>query len=251
MTYERPAVVPPPGDNGESVTVVVPAYNEEKRIGEALKQIRDALEATGLQFEIIPVDDGSRDTTREIMDLYARDDQRIRPVSYSPNRGKGHAVRRGMLASRGSLLLFTDCDLSTPLAELPRFLQLARQYDIVVASRALPTSIIPVRQPFHRRVLGTLSRWLVAHVLGLDIRDTQCGFKLFRRRALGLFKKQKIDGFGFDFEILFLAKQEGFSVKEVGVTWQNGSGSKVRLLDFPRTLLELIRVRQNSRQGIY
>lgn len=228
------------------LSVVIPCFNEEGRLGRTLERIRDHLDRGHAHYEIIVVDDGSTDRTREVALTFP-------PVRITPirsNRGKGFSVREGMLLARGDLILMTDADLSTPIEELDRFLRLIQTADIVIGSRALPGA--EVNTVWYRKLLGRLSHLMIAAVTVRGIRDTQCGFKLFRREvARRIFSEQTLERFGFDFEVLFLAQRDGFRIHEEPVRWVNDPFTKVRWQDYPRTLGELLRVGWNRLRGTY
>ncbi|MBI4145214.1 glycosyltransferase family 2 protein [Candidatus Woesearchaeota archaeon] len=228
--------------------MVIPAYNEEVRIGATLQHVRTFLKEQTWTSEIIVVDDGSKDKTAEIVNAFPE----VKLVRQLPNKGKGAAVRKGMLAASGALRLFSDADLSTPIEELPRFIEAAKQADIVIASREIPEAVLAVPQSLPRRVLGRLFSFSVRAILWIPFIDTQCGFKLFTEKAAKtLFTLQRLDGFAFDVELLFLARKNGLRVKELPVTWTNVAGSKVRWRDPFRMLGQVIKIRLNSWAGKY
>ncbi|MEK7554560.1 MAG: dolichyl-phosphate beta-glucosyltransferase [Patescibacteria group bacterium] len=231
----------------EQLSVVIPAWNEELRIGDTVRKISDYLVGKEFLFEIIVADDGSTDQTREIAE---RAGKSVR-VLILPHRGKGNAVREGMLAASGDLILVTDADLSTPIEEIERFLQI--DASVVIASRALPTSIIPVHQPRYREIGGKLLNIAVRLVVLPGIKDTQCGFKLFQAKAAKeIFRRQTIPGFGFDIEILFIARRFGYQVIELPVRWTNDDRTKVHPFQSGITILvDLFRIRLNSLRGKY
>ena len=230
------------------ISVVIPAYNEAKRLPETLDKIVSYLQGTGTSFEIIVSDDGSRDTTGETVLRASKKYSEVRLVRNDRNYGKGYAVRRGVLESKGEYILFTDSDLSAPITELPKLWHALREEgsDIAIGSRSLPGAQILVYQPWYRGLFGqfypSFVHWLVMN----DFRDTQCGFKMFRREAAyQLFSLLKTKGFSFDVEILLRARISGYRVKEVPVVWSNSRESKVVLWRDPwRMLKELILIRQ-------
>lgn len=236
-------------------SVVIPAFNEGARIGETLD--RAAAYFTGLaeKFEIIVSDDGSRDETVQIARGKGENNPAIRVLSSPKNKGKGAAVRAGVLASLGERVLVTDADLSSPLSELAVLERaLDAGADIAIGSRALPESRLVIRQPWYREWAGRAGN-LFIHLVApnlRDIMDTQCGFKLFRGEvARRLFALQVLDRYGFDVEILYLARLKGFEVREVPVEWGHASGSKVKPGDYLRTMLDVLRIRSNSLMGRY
>jgi dolichyl-phosphate beta-glucosyltransferase len=228
------------------ISVVVPCFNEELRLGRTLESIRDHLSRINVSYEIIVADDGSTDGTRGAAATFPG--VRLTPVRR--NRGKGFSVREGMLLARGDLVLMTDADLSTPIDELDRFLRLIETADIVIGSRALPGA--KVKAVWYRKLFGRLGHLLIASMSVRDIKDTQCGFKLFRRDAVQrIFPRQTVERFGFDFEILLLAQRCGLRIHEQPVPWVHDPATKVRWPDYPRTLAELMMVLWNRARGAY
>jgi dolichyl-phosphate beta-glucosyltransferase len=233
------------------VSVVIPAYNEAERLPPTLASVRRFLEDWGRPYEIVVVDDGSFDATAE------RARQAGGPfatvLANGRNRGKGHSVRRGMLAATGEVRLMCDADLSTPIEELPRLLsRLDDGHDVAIGSRALPDSRVEVRQPFYRESLGRLFNGLVRFLLLSGLHDTQCGFKLFTARAARLsFEPARLDGFSFDVETLFIARRRGFKIAEVAVTWRNDAASRVGMARGALAFFDLLRIRANDLRGRY
>jgi dolichyl-phosphate beta-glucosyltransferase len=200
------------------------------------------------------VDDGSTDGTVELVERICRETPAVRLLRNPGNCGKGFAVRNGMLDARGEYLLFTDADLSTPIEETNRLLEALKSgYDVAIASRALKPEWVCPRQPWPRQTAGKLFNLLVRTLIGLDFRDTQCGFKAFRREAgQAIFRRQTIPGFGFDVEILYLARKLGCRALEVPVHWANDPRTKVRPFRDGRSMLaDLLRIRRNDREGKY
>ena len=226
----------------QSISLVIPVYNEEERLQKNFSKYLKFL-AQFKKKEFIVVDDGSTDETKQILEQLARNKKFIKIISYRKNMGKGYAVKSGVLSSRFDVILVSDCDLSTPLQEVFKFEKYLKEFDIVIGSRGLKDSDVQVRQHVLKNLSGKLSNYLIRALLNIEIYDTQCGFKVFNQRSKILFQKQKINRFGFDFEILFLAKKLNFMVKEVGVTWRNDVLSKVKKVDYIKTLLELFKVR--------
>ena len=239
------------------LSVIVPAYNEESRIGETLERIARYLDSRktarrGFDYEIIVVDDGSTDRTAESVRSMMRARAEIRLISYRRNMGKGFALKRGMLAATGDLVLLCDADLATPIEEFERLLPWVFSYDIVIGSRALPGALIAPRQPRWRELAGKTGNLIVRALAVRGIRDTQCSFKLLKGRAArALAKKARISGFGFDIELLFLAQRAGLKIKELPVRWSAVPGSKVRIWHFPKVLGELLLIRLNAMLGRY
>jgi dolichyl-phosphate beta-glucosyltransferase len=213
-----------------ALSVIIPAYNEAARFGPHIQSVLAYLRTNFPAFELLIVDDGSADETAAVVAAALDGEARARLISYHPNRGKGCAIRTGMAASQGAKVVFLDADLSTPIDEIPRALELLEQADIVVGSRALPDSDIRVRPPLYRR-LATAIFDAVKHVMvGLwHISDTQCGFKAFRGEVgRALFALGQVDRFMFDVEILYLAERAGLRLREMPVRWADAPGSKVR-----------------------
>lgn len=222
------------GSDRPHLSLVIPAYNEEDRIAGTLKAAEDHLATLGnagtLPGEIILVDDGSADGTLSAARKYAAGSSVVRIVAYEPNRGKGFAVRQGVLASRGEYVAFSDADLSAPLEEMAKLLEATRKgYDVAIGSRAVRDAAIPVHQPLYRELGGKGLNLLIQALAVPGIHDTQCGFKLFRGAlAREVFAKCFIDGWGFDVEVLYLVRRMGCSIAEVGVRWSHAEGSKIR-----------------------
>ena len=231
------------------LSIIIPVYNEEKRIVSTLEKITFYLNKKKYRYEIIIVDDGSTDRTRECIKKF----KKIRINRKRINKGKGYSVREGILMAKGDYMLFSDADLSTPIEELEAFRWHIKKYDVVIASRNLKESDIKQKQPFYRILLGKAFPLLVNLLAVPGIKDTQCGFKLFTKKAVKvIFPKQTIDGFGFDVEILFIAKKSGLRIKELPVVWINDTRSKVSVLRDPlRMLFDVLKIRINSLTGKY
>jgi len=231
------------------LSIIIPAYNESGRIGATLEKVSDYIQGRDFPTEILVCDDGSRDHTRKVVEEFAgKATLPIKLLGDDINRGKGHAVRIGMLQARGRQVLFTDADLSTPIEEVEH-LQAAIQAgaDLAFGSRALRDSRILVHQRTHRELSGKAFNLLVQALLLPGIHDTQCGFKLFTREAAQeIFSRAKIDGFSFDVEILHLARKLGLKLKEVPVIWVNSPDSRLNFLSDPaRMFADLVRIRLN------
>ena len=238
----------------DSISVIIPAYNEESRIKPTILRVHSYLKEKFGNFEVIVVDDGSTDGTASVINGLERGLDNIRLIHYPDNTGKGHAVKTGVISSRGDLLLICDADQSTPVEELEKLLPfLHRGFDVVIGSRGLRTSNIVVRQPWYREKMGKTFNILVRTLVVGGFKDTQCGFKLFRGDvARRLFGKSLISSFGFDVEILFLAEKEGFRVKEVPVKWLNSPHSRVRIVrDSLKMFMDLFKIQTNWRSGKY
>jgi dolichyl-phosphate beta-glucosyltransferase len=237
------------------LSIVIPAYNEDARLPKSLERIFTYLQTQPYRAEIIVVNDGSSDRTSEIVNACGQKDHGLRLLSNSGNRGKGFSVRRGMLEARGKIALFTDADLSTPIEEACKLLESLQDggYDVAIGSRAIDRSLIEVHQPVIREQAGIFFNRLVQWIMGIELSDTQCGFKAFRMdRARIIFEQQRVEHFGFDPEILFLAKRHGLRVAEVPVRWSHVSASKVNVAaDGIRMFLELLWIRWNAVRGCY
>ncbi|HSB62021.1 MAG TPA: dolichyl-phosphate beta-glucosyltransferase [Vicinamibacteria bacterium] len=233
------------------LSVVIPAYNEAERLPRTLERVTAYLAGRGLAHEIVVVDDGSTDGTAE----RARScgGPALAVLRHEPNRGKGYAVRRGMLAARGERRLMTDADLSTPIEELARLeAALAAGHDVAIGSRAVPGANVEVHQPWYREAMGRLFNRLVRLLVLPGLRDTQCGFKLFTARAAETaFSAALLDGFSFDVEALYIARRHGLGVVEVPVTWRNDAATRVGLMRGGLAFLDLLRIRANALAGRY
>jgi dolichyl-phosphate beta-glucosyltransferase len=234
-----------------SISVVIPAYNEEKRIGKTLKRLSSYLSKKKYDYEIIVVDDGSRDKTVQVAKSFAN--KKLRILKNRENMGKGASVRKGMLAARKKFVLFSDSDLSTPIEEIGGFMKLRKKYDVIIGSRALKGSKIKIKQPFYRVLMGKVFNLFVNLLVVWGIKDTQCGFKLFKRDAAQkIFKKQSFNGFGFDVEVLFIAKKLGYRIREMPVVWINSPDTKVSAVkDSIMMFVDLLRIRVNGLRGKY
>jgi dolichyl-phosphate beta-glucosyltransferase len=223
-----------------TVSVVVPAYNEERRLPALLELFEgsaaDVLAVAGLELhELIVVDDGSSDGTPRILDARAATLPFLRVIRFERNRGKGAAVRAGMLAASGGYALITDVDLATPLEDAGLLsTELERGFDIAIGSRGLPASTLVVRQRRHRELMGRAFNRMLRALTGLPFHDTQCGFKLFRLdRTRTLFELQRVEGFAYDVELLVIARRLGLLTAEVPVHWSNDERTTVGLLSAP------------------
>jgi dolichyl-phosphate beta-glucosyltransferase len=227
------------------LSVVIPAYNEAERLGPTLERIVSYLTGRGLGYEVLVVDDGSRDATAEVAAAFA--DRGVRVLVQPGNRGKGAAVRRGMVESRGRRALLTDADLSTPIEAVERLEAALADADVVLGSRAVEGADVQVHQPLYRELMGKTFN-LVIRVLGVrGFKDTQCGFKLLDGDAARrLFAKMIVDRFAFDVELVWLARREGLRVVEVGVPWVDSPRSRVHpLFDSARMLLDVLTFRSH------
>ena len=241
------------GAAGLEVSVVIPAYNESARLPTYLGEVRSYLTSVfGARYEVIIVDDGSRDGTAHLLEAWGADWPQLRALRHPTNRGKGAAVRTGVLAARGEVILFADADGSTPIGEEVKLrTELAAGADLAVGSRLLPSAGTVVSRPLHRGLAGRLFALLAWAVLRLPVRDTQCGFKMFRREAgRRLFLACDEPGYLFDLHILALARRYRLRTAEVAVHWEDRPGSKVDLLRDPwRMLLGLVTLRARIRSA--
>ncbi len=234
-----------------SLSIVIPAYNEERRLPQTLRQVLDWLARGDFSFrEVIVVDDGSRDYTARVVGEFAKSYVWVRLARYPGNRGKGYAVRHGMLEARGEWILYTDADLSAPIEEMEKLCRAAREQDagIAIGSRAVDRSLVEVHQPALRELSGRCFNLVMRMVTGLPFLDTQCGFKLYRADAARqVFSRQKQDGFSFDVEDLLIAQKLGVRAVEVPVRWANVEGTKVRLSQGVMSFLDLVKIRMDHR----
>ena len=232
-----------------AISIIIPAYNEIRRLGDTLGAIVDYLEGRFGKHEIIVVDDGSRDRTAEAAIWLAESRRDIKVLRQSPNQGKGAALQRGVMESTGEYVLCTDADLSTPIEEIEKLFPRVRRdgYDVAIGSRKLKTS--RTVQPLYRKVFGDLSNLFIRMMLGLPFRDTQCGFKLFRREAaVRLFAPLRMQRFSYDFEILLRAQKLNMQVAEVGVRWTHSPQTTVTTKDAAKTFFDVFRVRFGLRE---
>lgn len=222
-----PSITPQLEQPGYSI--VVPAYNERRRIGKTLEEILAHLRQASWNAEVLIVDDGSRDDTFQIASGFASANPQVRVIQNPGNQGKGYSVRNGMLNARGEILLFTDADLSSPIAEAAKLFSALKQgADVAIGSRWLDPSLQFQRQPFKRRIMSRTFNLYLRLLLGFSYRDTQCGFKAFSRKAADLiFPRQRITRWGFDAEILYLAHRFGLKVAEVPVAWGHDERSTI------------------------
>jgi glycosyltransferase involved in cell wall biosynthesis len=237
------------------LSIIVPAYNEAQRIAPTLERLARFLTAHPVSFEIIVVDDGSSDGTVALVESLATRIRQLRVIASKPNRGKGRAVRTGMLAAEGKLRVMWDADSSTPPEELPKLLApiVVGDVDIAIGSRYADGAEAADSQPLYRRVWSRLCNKVVQRALVPGVRDTQCGFKAFSAAsAIDLFGRATIDGWAFDLEILALARRRCYGIAEIGVTWIDDKRSKVNpWKDLWKVIREAVTIRRNLRRGIY
>lgn len=233
-----------------SISIIIPAYNEEKRLPATLRTVKAYLEATSWEFaEVVVVDDGSRDGTAELAGKAG-----VRVLKNPGNRGKGYSVRHGMLEAKGEWLLFSDADLSTPIEELEKLWSAVEreQAQAAIGSRDLDRSLIGVRQPLFREFGGRFFNLVIRLITGLPFHDTQCGFKLFEGAAAReIFRRQRVERFGFDVEVLFIAQRLGYRTLEVPVRWNDVAGTKVKMWGALTAFLDPLKVRWNGIAGKY
>ncbi len=232
------------------LSVIIPLYNEEKRIGN-IAHIVKYLSHKKFSWELILVDDGSLDQTAKSVRKFIGKNARL--ISYRPNRGKGHAIKQGMLAASGLYRLFLDVDLSTPIEELDHFLPKLPKFDVLIGTRKARGAKVIVHQPWLRENLGKAFTFLSQTILSVPISDFTCGFKSFSADAAEkVFGHSRISRWGFDSEILFLCHKYSFSIKEIPVTWKDDPGTRVRVpQDIFKSLTELLTVRLNDLRGLY
>ena len=244
-----------PGLGGRTyLSIVIPSYNEEQRLGSTLETIQAFIEQKNLEAEILVVDDGSADGTVRLAESYLRGG-RGRVIRNGRNRGKGYSVRHGVLQASGRWVLITDADLSTPIEEYDSLAAVVRNRDLDVAigSRGLADSRVEIPQHGLRQFMGKTFNRIIRVMTGLKFRDTQCGFKLMdRARCLPLFQRMQVERFAFDVEFLFLCDRYGLTVAEVPVVWRNDEASTVSILADPlNMLMDVAKVRWRFRKGLY
>ncbi len=235
-------------------SIVIPAFNESVRIRPTLHALLRHIQEHNWDAEILIVNDGSTDDTAQIVREFGKAHPQVLLVENPGNRGKGYSVRNGMLHARGDICLFTDADLSSPIAEAQKlFDAIARGADIAIGSRWLRTELQTERQPLYRQLFGRIFNLALRLILGLRFADTQCGFKAFRHDAAQrIFPMQKIERWGFDPEILFLARRAGLRVEEVPVIWAHSEGTRLNpFRDGMRMFVEVLRIRWYSITGGY
>lgn len=241
----------------KELSIVVPAFNESARIVPSLEKILTYVREKGLDAELIVVDDGSSDDTAEIAGKVAEkyDEIKTNVIRHKQNRGKGNAVKTGLLAAEADIALFSDADLSTPIEEAEKLIApiLNGEMDLTFGSRALDRSLIGTHQPWRREQGGKVMNFVIRKMSGLGFADTQCGFKAFNMKKFRpLLDVMTVDRFGFDVEFLFVAKYHGLRLAEIPVRWNDVEGSKVSVFrDTRRMFSELALIRRNAKNGVY
>lgn len=240
-----------------AISIIIPAFEEEERLGESVRKILRFIESEKLSAELIVVDDGSNDRTAEIGEKACAEFPEIntKVIRYQENRGKGFAVKTGLLAAEGDIALFSDADLSTPIEELPKLVEPIRKgdYDVTFGSRALDRSLIGTHQPWRREQGGKVFNLVVRTLTGLPFWDTQCGFKAFEMNKFRpLLDVMQIERFGFDVEFLYVANLHGLRLKEIPVRWNHDERTKVNVFrDSRRMFNEVREIRRNAKRGVY
>ncbi len=235
------------------LSVVIPAYNEEKRIKKTLLEVDKFLLAQNYAYEIIVADDGSSDGTVELVKNLGKDIENLRVIDNKENHGKGYVVRQGLLEAKGKYRLFMDADNATTVDQVRNLLPFFKEgYEVVIGNRDLKESQIKKHQPFYKEMLGDAGNFLIQALAVPGIKDTQCGFKCFSARFVEeIFPKLKIDRWGFDIEILALARKYNYKIKTVPVVWINDEKSKVSMGGYVNTLKELFQIKWNMMRGKY
>jgi len=235
------------------LSIIIPSYNEELRLPATLERIAAYLSTYAREAEILVVDDGSKDGTAAVAESLRNTIPTLRVISNGANRGKGYSVRRGMQEARGRIALFTDADLSAPIEEAGKLIDALEIYDVAIGSRAMDRSLITVHESPFREFAGIIFNKIVQSVLWLPFVDTQCGFKAFRRERCGIiFEQQTIERFGFDPELLYLARHHGLRAVEIPVRWGHSPATKVSMLhDSIQMFIDIFTIRWNSLRGRY
>jgi glycosyltransferase involved in cell wall biosynthesis len=235
-------------------SIIIPAYNESARLGATLDRVLKYICAQQWDAEVLVVNDGSRDNTAELVRAQAKASPAVRLIDNPGNRGKGYSVRNGMLNAGGEILLFTDADLSSPIEEAHKlFAAIGAGADVAIGSRWLQPDLQAHRQSLVRQFYGRTFNLILRILLGLKLKDTQCGFKAFSRSAAQeLFSMQTIEGWGFDAELLFLAAKSRLKIKEVPVVWSDAAGTRINpLRDGLHMMAEVLTIRWNALTGKY
>ena len=241
------------GSGKPELSIIIPAYNEELRLPATLERIASFIGGSGRETEVLVVDDGSKDGTAAVAEYFQIKIPSLRVVSNGVNHGKGYSVRHGIQEARGRVALFTDADLSAPIEEAEKLLAALDKNDIAIGSRAMDRSLISVHESLFREFAGIIFNKIVQLILGLPFVDTQCGFKAFLlERCRIIFKQQTIERFGFDPELLYLARHHGLHAVEIPVRWGHSPATKVSMLrDSMQMFLDVFTIRWNALRGRY
>jgi glycosyltransferase involved in cell wall biosynthesis len=236
-----------------NLSIIIPSFNEELRLPATLERIAEYLLTSGHAAEVLVVDDGSKDGTAAVAEYFRVKIPSLRVISNGANRGKGYSVRHGMQEARGRIALFTDADLSAPIEEADKLIEALNMYDVAIGSRAMDRSLITVHESPFREFAGIIFNKIVRFILGLPFVDTQCGFKAFRREhCTVIFEQQTIERFGFDPELLYLARHHGLRAVEIPVRWGHSPATKVSMLhDSIQMFIDVFTIRWNSLRGRY
>jgi dolichyl-phosphate beta-glucosyltransferase len=246
----------PAGGSNEipiKLSIIVPSYNEELRLPPSLDRIAAYVADSGRRTEVLVVDDGSKDKTAEVAASYVDRIPNLRVLKNGDNRGKGYSVRHGVLEAKGEVVLFSDADLSAPIEEADKLLAAMGHYDVAIGSRAMDRSLIKVHESAFREFAGIVFNKIVRIVLRLPFVDTQCGFKAFRReRCKIVFEQQRIERFGFDPELLYLARHHGLKSVEIPVRWSHSPATKINMMrDSIQMFVDVFTIRWNALRGCY
>ena len=235
------------------LSIIVPSFNEELRLPDSLERIAAYIYSSGRRTEVLVVDDGSTDRTAEVAASFSGRIGNLRVLQNGENRGKGYSVRHGMLEARGETVLFTDADLSAPIEEADKLISALQQYDVAIGSRAMNRDLIEVHESAFREFAGIIFNRIVRVVLWLPFVDTQCGFKGFRReRCRIIFEQQRIERFGFDPELLYLARHHGLKSIEIPVRWSHSPATKINMMrDSIQMFVDVFTIRWNALLGRY
>ena len=235
------------------LSIIIPSYNEESRLPATLDGIAGYLQSYRGTAEVLVVDDGSKDGTAAVAEYFRIKIPTLRVVSNGVNRGKGYSVRHGMQEARGKIALFTDADLSAPIEEAGKLIEALENYDVAIGSRAMDRSLISVHESPFREFAGIIFNKIVRVILWLPFVDTQCGFKAFRRdKCVIIFEQQRIERFGFDPELLYLARHHGLRTVEIPVRWGHSAATKVSMLrDSIQMFVDIFAIRWNALTGCY
>jgi len=235
------------------LSIIVPSFNEEVRLPASLERVAAYIDSSNRTTEVLVVDDGSTDRTAEVAASFSKRIANLRVLQNGQNRGKGYSVRHGMLEARGEAVLFTDADLSAPIEEAAKLLSALEKYDVAIGSRAMNRKLIEVHESPFREFAGIIFNAIVRLVLLLPFVDTQCGFKAFRRERCRLvFEQQRIERFGFDPELLYLARHHGLKAIEIPVRWSHSPATKINMMrDSILMFVDIFTIRWNAFMGRY